>query len=387
MRLALLGIGQAGGKIVDEFLRYDARAGSNVVQAACVINTAQVDLDGLEYVPVEDQLLVGESRVSGHGVGADNELASTIFAENVDELGDTLDRAPVHKVDAFLVVAALGGGTGSGGGPVVIRHLQQLFTEPVYGLGVLPSEDEGGLYTLNAARSLQTFVREADNLLLFDNDAWREPGESAGGAYSTMNEALVRRLGVLFGAGEHSNGDVGTRVVDSSEIINTLAGGGISSIGYATAQLESETNGGLLSRFEVDDEPVEDSATSTSRITGLVRKETLGRLTLPCDVGGVGRALLVVAGPPEFLNRKGVERAQSWLGEETGSMEVRGGDYPIPDVDKVAGVVLLSGVTSVPRIDELKDRATEARKSNDRVASDDADSVDGIFDEGIDPLF
>lgn len=387
MQLALLGVGQAGGKIVDEFLRYDERTEGTIIQSASVVNTARVDLQGLEYVPPDNRVLIGQSRVSGHGVGADNELASTIFAENLDELGETLDEIPVHQVDAFVVVAALGGGTGSGGGPVIIRHLQRLSTEPVYGLGVLPAGDEGGLYTLNAARSLRTFVREADNLLVFDNAAWRDPGESAGDAYATMNEALVRRLGVLFSAGDHSSGDVGARVVDSSEIINTLASGGVSTIGYATASLGDGASGGLLSRFEVDDGPIEDSATATSRITGLVRKATLGRLTLPCDVSGVERALLVVAGPPEFLNRKGIERAQNWLGDETGSLEIRGGDAPIPGEDKAAGVVLLSGLTNVPRIDRLQRSAVESRDTAERIASEHDTNIDGLMDDELDPLF
>jgi len=74
----------------------------------------------------------------------------------------------VHEIDAFLVVAGLGGGTGSGGAPVIARHLKRIHTEPVYGLGILPGSDEGGIYTLNAARSLKTFVDEVDNLMLFD---------------------------------------------------------------------------------------------------------------------------------------------------------------------------------------------------------------------------
>jgi len=32
MKLALIGVGQAGGKVVDEFLAYDARTGADVVR-------------------------------------------------------------------------------------------------------------------------------------------------------------------------------------------------------------------------------------------------------------------------------------------------------------------------------------------------------------------
>ena len=171
MKLALIGFGQAGGKIVDRFVEYEQRTGVDVFTDPVAVNTASVDLQGLERVPEANRVLIGQSRVKGHGVGADNELGAEIAEADIDEIQHALDDIPVHEVDAFLVVAGLGGGTGSGGAPVLAKHLKHIYTEPVYGLGILPGQDEGGIYTLNAARSFQTFVREVDNLLVFDNDA------------------------------------------------------------------------------------------------------------------------------------------------------------------------------------------------------------------------
>ncbi len=75
----------------------------------------------------------------------------------------------------------------------------------------------------------------------------------------------------------------------------------------------------------------------------------------------------MLAGPPEHLNRKGIERGRKWIEEQTGSMEVRGGDYPIPGAEKVAGVILLSGVTNVPRIKELQQVAIEAQDNIEEI--------------------
>src|SRR6056297_2143755 len=252
MKLAMIGFGQAGGKIVDRFLQYDKETGSNIVRAAVAVNSAKADLMGLGNIPEDQRILIGQSRVKGHGVGADNELGAEIAEEDIDEIQSAIDSIPVHEVDAFLVVAGLGGGTGSGGAPVVAKHLKRIYTEPVYGLGVLPGSDEGGIYTLNAARSFQTFVREVDNLMVFDNDAWRQTGESVQGGYDEINEEIVKRFGILFGAGEVDPGqEVGESVVDSSEIINTLTGGGISTVGYAAEEVEpgEQEDSGLLSRF------------------------------------------------------------------------------------------------------------------------------------------
>jgi cell division GTPase FtsZ len=388
----MIGFGQAGGKIVDKFIEYDERTNSGIVRSAVAVNTAKADLMGLEKVPKENRVLIGQARVKGHGVGADNELGAEIAEEDIDEVQGAIDSIPVHEIDAFLVVAALGGGTGSGGAPVLAKHLKRIYTEPVYGLGVLPSGDEGGIYTLNAARSFQTFVREVDNLLVFDNDAWRQSGESVEGGYDQINDEIVRRFGVLFGAGEVQAGDeVAESVVDSSEIINTLSGGGVSTVGYATEEVQ-RSDGGLLSRFKGGDDGGDEgmeAANTTNRVTSLVRKATLGRLTLPCEIKGAERALLVMAGPPKHINRKGMERGRKWLEEETGSMEVRGGDYPL-DEPYVASAVLLSGVTDVPRIKELQQVAIEAQDNIEEIREESEKELEKLVEDDedeLDPLF
>ncbi|WP_436934670.1 tubulin/FtsZ family protein [Halovenus marina] len=390
MKLAMIGFGQAGGKIVDKFLEYDDRTGSGIVRSAIAVNTAKADLLGLERVPEENRVLIGQARVKGHGVGADNELGAEIAEEDVDEVQGAIDNVPVHEIDAFLIVAGLGGGTGSGGSPVLAKHLKRIYTEPVYGLGVLPGSDEGGIYTLNAARSFQTFVREVDNLLVFDNDAWRKTGESVEGGYEEINDEIVRRFGVLFGAGEVQAGDnVAESVVDSSEIINTLSGGGVSTVGYDAEVVKEHDSGGLLSRFKGEKSDDMDTANTTNRITSLVRKAALGRLTLPCEIEGAERALLVVSGPPEHLNRKGIERGRKWLEEQTGSMEVRGGDYPVHEPN-VAASVLLSGVHNVPRIKELQQVAIEAQENIDEIQEESEENLETLVEDEedeLDPLF
>lgn len=393
MKLAMIGFGQAGGKIVDRFLEYDRRTGNNIVQSAIAINTAKADLMGLELIPEESRVLIGQAQVKGHGVGADNELGAEIAEQDIDEIQGAIDNIRVHEIDAFLIVSAMGGGTGSGGAPILARHLKRIYTEPVYGLGVLPGNDEGGIYTLNAARSLQTFIHEVDNLMVFDNDAWRRTGESVQKGYEHLNEEIVRRFGILFSAGEvHAGSQVAESVVDSSEIINTLSGGGISTVGYASDPVEEspKNGGGILSRFRRSGRTEVDSATATNRITSLVREAALGRLTLPSEIKGTERAVLVLAGPSEYLNRKGIERGRKWLEEQTGSMEVRGGDYPLPNADEVSAVLLLSGVTDIPRIRELQELAVETQDNIEDIRQESTERLEDLVgddEDELEPLF
>ncbi|MCU4924541.1 tubulin/FtsZ family protein [Halobacteria archaeon AArc-dxtr1] len=394
MKLAMIGFGQAGGKIVDRFLDFDDRTDSGIVRAAIAVNSAKADLMGLDRIPEENRVLIGQARVKGHGVGADNELGAEIAEEDIDEVQNAIDAIPTHEVDAFLVVAGMGGGTGSGGAPVLAKHLKRIYTIPVYGLGVLPGTDEGGIYTLNAARSFQTFVREVDNLLVFDNDSWRQTGESVEGSYEQINEEIVRRFGVLFGAGEVGDGqEIAESVVDSSEIINTLSGGGVSTVGYASEEVDLDTGGGggLLARFTggTGGSDALDAANTTNRITSLVRKAALGRLTLPCEIEGTERALLVLSGPSEYLNRKGIERGRKWLEEETGSMEVRGGDFPRNEPE-VSAAILLSGVTNVPRIKRLQQVAIEAQDNMEDIREESDENLEDLVEDEedeLEPLF
>jgi cell division GTPase FtsZ len=391
MRIFFIGFGQAGGKIVDMFVEQDRKLGRNSFRAI-VVNTARTDLMGLKHIDLKDRILIGQTVVKGHGVGTDNAAGTKITMDESDSILSAIDRRGTHDVDAFMIVAGLGGGTGSGGAPVLVRQLQKVYHEPVYVLGILPAPEEGRLYSLNAARSLATLIKEADNTFIFDNSAWKNEGESVKSAFSRLNDEVVRRFGVLFRAGEVGKAGVGEMVVDSSEIINTLRGGGISTVGYAIAAVSGSRGkksvsgliggiAGSLKKREATEEVLlgEDR---TAKIISLVRRAMLGRLTLPCDFSTAERALVLVAGPPDELDRKGIEKAKSWVEENIAGVEVRGGDYPV-NSNYVAAVVLLSTIGSAPRIRELlsiaRDAKEEVAKAQERQPL--------TIDEDIEPLF
>ena len=153
---------------------------------------------------------------------------------------------------------------------------------------------------------------------------------------------------------------VGEMVVDSSEIINTLRGGGITSVGYAISDVISTRTkqqrgifggpGEIKDKFggkKEANEQVLMGEDRSAKIVGLVRRAMLGRLTLPCDYSTAERALVLVAGPPDEMDRKGVEKAKSWVEENIAGVEVRGGDYPV-NSEYVAAVVMLATVGNAP---------------------------------------
>ncbi len=395
MRVFFIGFGQAGGKIVDMFIEQDRKLGTNSFRGIAV-NTARTDLMGLKNIEMKDRILIGQTVVKGHGVGTDNVTGARVTADEIDAIINAVDSRGTHDIDAFVIVAGLGGGTGSGGSPVLARHLKRIYREPVYAIGIIPAPEEGRLYSYNAARSLTTLVNEADNTFLFDNSAWKNEGESVKSAFQRLNDEVVRRFSVLFRAGEVGRLGVGEMVVDSSEIINTLRGGGISSVGYAISDVVSRHRkekgsgilglaGGIKKTLGKKQEAAEEALLGedkSAKIIGLVRRAMLGRLTLPCDYSTAERALVLVAGPPDQMDRKGVDKAKSWVEENIAGVEVRGGDYPVAS-EYVAAVVVLATIGTAPRIKELLEIAKETKedviKSKERKTS--------MFDESIEPLF
>jgi len=365
MKLGIIGVGNAGSKIVDKMVEFEQLTNRQLCRHVLVINTARTDLAKPTHVPEGRRVLIGDTnpKAKGHGVGGDVDVGAEVARNDIDEIRRAFDDVEIHEVDAILVAASLGGGTGSGAGPVVIDELQRMYDEPVYALGVLPGKYEGGRPALNAARSLQSFVSKTDNFIAFDNDAWRTKEQSVEQGYDRMNMELATRIVTLLGAGEYDEPTVAENAMDSSDIIRTLDTDGISSIGYASTRVDRASEG-LLARFR-DTHEFSNGSTAAAKINGLVRRATNSRLTLPCEVSSADRALIVLSGPPSELSRKGLESAREWIEQEVDTVEVLAGDDPRPKASALSAVVLLSNVTDAPRIKSIQAQAVAAQ---DKIA-------------------
>ncbi|WP_313695619.1 tubulin/FtsZ family protein [Halorarum halobium] len=391
MKIALIGVGNAGGKVADAVFTYQLDRERTLCSAVLAVNSARTDLAKLDRIPEGKQLLIGQTdeRVKGHGVGSDPDLGAEVTRRDLHEIERALDEVPVYDIDAFLVVAGLGGGTGSGGAPVLSAALRETYDEPVYGLGILPSEEEGGRASYNAARSFRSFAESTDNLLVFDNDSWRGHQDSVGAGYDRTNREIATRIEALLSAGEVDGETVSENAMDASDIRRTLGTGGVSTIAYAETDVEPSTKDsrGLLARLRTNgaDEPTDPA----KKLSGLVRQAIQSRLTLPADVESAERSLIVVSGPPEEFSRKGIESARRWLEQRTGSIEVLAGDSPRPYADTVSAVVLLSNVTDAPRIDALQEKAVDARENVSEQAEERAAEIQELItdeEDELDPL-
>lgn len=125
MRFFIVGFGQAGEKILDIFIENEKIRGSNIRTRWLAVNTARTDLMGLKHVPVQDRILIGQTVVKGHGVGTDNKLGAKIAQDEIETILNAIDERGTHDMDAFPIISGLGGGTGSGGAPVLAAEAKE----------------------------------------------------------------------------------------------------------------------------------------------------------------------------------------------------------------------------------------------------------------------
>ena len=124
MKLVVVGFGQCGGRIADEFARLNAKArslrGLNIITGCYAVNTDLADLSGLRTIKpgFEHRIIIGNKKTGGHGVGKINELGAEIAREDSDKVIETIRNTKYFaETDAFLLIAGAAGGTGSGANP------------------------------------------------------------------------------------------------------------------------------------------------------------------------------------------------------------------------------------------------------------------------------
>ena len=359
MQLIVCGLGGAGSRIADALVAADSEGERSCLVGSLALDTDQQSLAALSALSEDRRHLYGTLTASGRGFDGNRHQAAAAAADELTELSRTVDDLPTSQADAFLLCTGLAGATGSTLLVALADRLRAVYGVPVYGLGVLPDADRTDdqiRQEANAASALNEIVGSTDSLLVFDNALWTKPSEDADDPdiRSRLNETLATRLTALFEAGERdAKGRVAESVVDASEVINTFEAGGIATLGYATQEITRPTSSRYGLGLFMQEEELEET-TIIKAIETTVRRAVRGKLTVDVDRSSVERGLLVTGGPPEWLNRRAIADARSWLAQETGSVEIRGGDIPTPEVDEIVAIVLLTGVGDSERIAELR---------------------------------
>jgi cell division GTPase FtsZ len=101
MKVTVIGFGQCGGRIADEFVRINRtainRRGIEICPGIYAVNTDSADLSGLHHLKADykHRILIGGNKTGGHGVGKINELGALVTKEESDKIFDAIDGTKV----------------------------------------------------------------------------------------------------------------------------------------------------------------------------------------------------------------------------------------------------------------------------------------------------
>jgi len=351
MKLIVIGLGQCGGRIADEFARLNGKArsrrGTDIITAAYAVNTDVADLSGLRRIRPDYQhrILIGGRKTGGHGVGKINELGAEVAKEDADKVIDSIRATKrLSEADAFLLTAGAGGGTGSGAIPVLTQHVKERFMDkPVYNLIVLPFEheeqtEERTIY--NAATCLKSSYLVADAIVLVDNQRYIAK-ESIGSNLAKINNMITEPFFNILCAGEEKKPKyIGAKLLDAGDIIQTL-------IGWTTMSY-SKSHLSVLRFLSQRTRDFRKKVTETQKgIEAL--DEAISRLSIKCNTSDSRRALYLVSAPPKELNVDLIKELGLHLKNLAPEAIIRSGDYP-----RASGTldvsVILSELSDVPKI-------------------------------------
>lgn len=348
MKLLVIGFGQCGGRVADEFIRLGIRArverGINIITGVFAVNTDVADLSGLLTIRPDYQhrILIGGQKTGGRGVGKINELGAEIAREDSDKIIDAIKTTErLAETDAFLLIAGAAGGTGSGAIAAVTQKLKERYIEkPIYNLIILPfqhEEEVEGRTIYNSATCLKSAYLVADAVILIDNQRYISKNFSIRSNLAKINALIVKPFYNLLCAGEEKKPQyIGSRILDGGDIIQTLAGWTV--IGYSKSQKARIKN-----PFDFRDKMTE------SQRGAQVMDNALSELSLQCNPKDAGRGLYLLSASPKEMDMNLVRDLGAHLKRIAPEAIIRTGDYPRGD-GAVHVTVILSELSGVIKI-------------------------------------
>jgi cell division protein FtsZ len=154
--IKVLGVGGGGSNAVNRMVD----AGLSGVEFVA----ANTDAQALLVVDADVKVQIGADSTRGLGAGANPEVGKTAAQESRDELKEVLKGA-----DMIFVTAGEGGGTGTGGAPIVAEIAQELGALTV-GVVTRPFGFEGRRRAEQAHLGIEELRDQVDTLIVIEND-------------------------------------------------------------------------------------------------------------------------------------------------------------------------------------------------------------------------
>ena len=155
-KIKVVGVGGGGGNAVNRMIQTGVQGVDFVV--------ANTDLQDLRKSLATHKLQIGSNCSRGLGAGAKPEIGRNAALESIDQIRDSLQGA-----DMVFVAAGMGGGTGTGGAPIVAQVAQEMKALTV-GVVTLPFNFEAKRRRKVANGGVTELRDHVDTLIVVPNE-------------------------------------------------------------------------------------------------------------------------------------------------------------------------------------------------------------------------
>ncbi len=222
--IKVIGVGGGGGNAVN----YMHSLGIEGVDFV-VCNT---DSQALALSPVANKIQLGPHLTQGLGAGANPEVGKQSCEESLEDVAKILK---VNTRMAFIT-AGMGGGTGTGGAPVVSKICRDLGILTV-GIVTTPFTYEGRKRMKQAQEGIDRMRDNVDTILIISNDKLRQQFGNL-----PFTQAFAKADDILATAAKCITDVITTTGqinVDFADVCTVMKNGGVAILGSATAKGEN----------------------------------------------------------------------------------------------------------------------------------------------------
>ena len=242
--IKVIGVGGGGSNAVNHMFSQNIE-GVNFI----ICNT---DAQAIAQSKVPNKIQLGPHLTQGLGAGANPEIGRQATEESLEEIKRILE---VNTKMAFIT-AGMGGGTGTGGAPILAKICKDLGILTV-GIVTTPFAYEGKKRLAQAEEGVRMMKDHVDTLLVISNDKLRHQFGNL-----KMKEAFEKADNVLATAAKcitdviNSTGQIN---VDFADVCTVMKNGGVAILGSAIAAgenraqvaIENALNSPLLNDSEI----------------------------------------------------------------------------------------------------------------------------------------
>ena len=220
-KIKVVGVGGGGGNAINNMI---AKGLNNVQYIA--LNT---DVQVLNENGADLRIQVGKNLTSGLGAGARPEIGREAVEENRHEIEEAIEGA-----DMVFVTAGMGGGTGTGGAPVVSSIAKRKGTLTV-GIVTLPFMCEGPIRMKYAVEGVNELKKCCDTVIVIPNERLLDICSED----TTLTQAFEEANEVLYNATRGISDLIlmpGLINLDFADVKTTMLDGGAAIMGTGIAQ-------------------------------------------------------------------------------------------------------------------------------------------------------